>query len=470
MRRLGSLLLAALLVLLLWAHVDAQKTPVQRCMDQVATSASVEDKWAARFNAVTYAITHPPDSFIDLFLDVARLLGKWKAAAEGGFHSKPLEFPRGSLCSCLLTSPGQGQQAPGAPDPAMLSTISLSGGGGFTAEQRGIAATALREARTRGISDRGVVVALAAGFQESGVRNLTYGDLDSVGWLQQRAGWGSLAQRMNPSYAAGKFFDALSHVNGWESMSVTAAAQAVQRSSFPNAYARWEPKAGALLASVQGSSPSAPQPAPGGPTVGPQAPPVGCPQSSQQGLAQAILSAPGTGQGVAGRRTVRDVDTGRVWQIPIPPGKAGIAVNAALDQVGKRYVWATRGPNTFDCSGLVSFAWAKAGVSVYPQTDVMWGQEPRATGMPRAGDLWGWPGMCRCSCSTIRPGGRSWWRHPTRATPSTSSTSTRRPAGRCGPTTPHLPGSPSDTPHSGQRWRVCAILKGNGANPTLRGD
>src|SRR5213082_2971251 len=92
MRRLGSLLLAALLVLLLWAHVDAQKTPVQRCMDQVATSASVEDKWAARFNAVTYAITHPPDSFIDLFLDAARLLGKWKAAAEGGFHSKPLEF------------------------------------------------------------------------------------------------------------------------------------------------------------------------------------------------------------------------------------------------------------------------------------------------------------------------------------------------------------------------------------------
>jgi cell wall-associated NlpC family hydrolase len=392
MRRVGSLLLAALLVLLLWAHVDAQKTPVQRCMDQVATSASVEDKWAARFNAVTYAITHPPNSFIDLFLDVARLLGKWKAAAEGGFRSKPLEFPRGSLCSCLLTSPGQGQQAPGAPDPAMLSTISLSGGGGFTAEQRGIAATALREARTRGISDRGVVVALAAGFQESGVRNLTYGDLDSVGWLQQRAGWGSLAQRMNPGYAAGKFFDALSRVSGWESMSVTAAAQAVQRSGFPNAYAKWESKAGALLASVQGSSPSAPQPAPGGPTVGPQAPPGGCPQSSQQGLAQAILAAPGTGQGVAGRRTVRDVDTGRVWQIPIPPGKAGIAVNAALDQVGKRYVWATRGPNTFDCSGLVSFAWAKAGISVYPQTDVMWSQEPRATGMPRAGDLWGWPG------------------------------------------------------------------------------
>jgi cell wall-associated NlpC family hydrolase len=174
---------------------------------------------------------------------------------------------------------------------------------------------------------------------------------------------------------------------------VTAAAQAVQRSGFPNAYARWEPKAVALLASVQGSSPSAPTASAWRPYRGPAgrawwlpavvaAGPGRKPSWRHRGQARVWLEG----------RTVRDVDTGRVWQIPIPPGKAGVAVNAALDQVGKRYVWGTRGPNTFDCSGLVSFAWAKAGVSVYPQTDVMWGQEPRATGMPRAGDLWGWPG------------------------------------------------------------------------------
>jgi hypothetical protein len=89
--------------------------------------------------------------------------------------------------------------------------------------------------------DRAVVVALAAAMQESGLRNLDYGDRDSLGLFQQRPsqGWGSPEQVQDPRYAADKFYRALRRVDGWPEMRVTDAAQAVQRSAFPEAYQQW---------------------------------------------------------------------------------------------------------------------------------------------------------------------------------------------------------------------------------------
>ena len=45
-------------------------------------------------------------------------------------------------------------------------------------------------------------------------------------------------------------------------------------------------------------------------------------------------------------------------------GAAQIAVQVAMDQLGKPYVWGAAGPNSFDCSGLTMFAYAKAGISL----------------------------------------------------------------------------------------------------------
>lgn len=122
--------------------------------------------------------------------------------------------------------------------------------GGFTGEQVSIARAAVLVADQRRLPARAKLVILATGFQESGIRNLTYGDRDSVGWLQQRpsSGWGTVAQIMDPAYGAGKFYDALVRVPGWQGMPVTVAAQAVQISAFPDAYAKWEASARALLA------------------------------------------------------------------------------------------------------------------------------------------------------------------------------------------------------------------------------
>ncbi len=108
-----------------------------------------------------------------------------------------------------------------------------------------VAKTVMDVAKALGFSRRGAEVALATGLQESGLRNLTYGDRDSLGVFQQRPsqGWGTPAQILNPVYAATKFFEALRRIPGWESLPHTVAAQRVQRSGFPDAYAKWVPQA-----------------------------------------------------------------------------------------------------------------------------------------------------------------------------------------------------------------------------------
>jgi hypothetical protein len=107
------------------------------------------------------------------------------------------------------------------------------------------------------------VIALAAAMQESGLRNLDYGDRDSLGLFQQRpsTGWGTPAQVTDPVYASKLFFGGPSNPNkgktrglldikGWQSMTVTQAAQAVQISAYPDAYAKWETSARAWLAEL----------------------------------------------------------------------------------------------------------------------------------------------------------------------------------------------------------------------------
>lgn len=102
----------------------------------------------------------------------------------------------------------------------------------------------------RGLPGRATLVALMTALQESQLQNLGYGDRDSLGLFQQRptAGWGSPKQIMNPAYAINAFFGGskppdppgLVDIDGWMSMPYTVAAQAVQVSAFPDAYARHE--------------------------------------------------------------------------------------------------------------------------------------------------------------------------------------------------------------------------------------
>ncbi|GAA1708506.1 C40 family peptidase [Streptomyces yatensis] len=101
---------------------------------------------------------------------------------------------------------------------------------------------------TMKIPPRGQVVALATALQESGLRNLNYGDRDSFGLFQQRPsqGWGTNQQVRDPVHASTSFYEHLQEVSGWQSMTAAQAAQAVQVSAYPDAYAKWEPLANTL--------------------------------------------------------------------------------------------------------------------------------------------------------------------------------------------------------------------------------
>lgn len=142
-------------------------------------------------------------------------------------------------------------------------TITLSGASSCTIDTSGLTMDELDDEQIRnagvilsvgrglGIPDRGLVVAIATSFQESGLHNLNYGDRDSLGLFQQRpsTGWGRPDQVTDPEYAARAFFGGPSSptrntgllgVPGWQNMDVWEAAQSVQRSAFPTAYAKWE--------------------------------------------------------------------------------------------------------------------------------------------------------------------------------------------------------------------------------------
>lgn len=127
----------------------------------------------------------------------------------------------------------------------------------LTAVQLQHASTINAVGMSRGLPQRARIIALATAYQESSLRNLPSGDRDSLGLFQQRPsqGWGKPAQIMDPVYASGKFYDALVDVTGWQKMTLTRAAQSVQYSGFPDAYAKWEGQATTLAMALGGAAP-----------------------------------------------------------------------------------------------------------------------------------------------------------------------------------------------------------------------
>jgi hypothetical protein len=114
-------------------------------------------------------------------------------------------------------------------------------------------------AGTVGLPHHAVTIGIAAALQESRLHNLAYGDRDSLGLFQQRPsqGWGTPAQILDPGFAATSFFRHLANIDGWATMSVSDAAQQVQHSAQPHAYAAWEDEARALARATTGEVPGA---------------------------------------------------------------------------------------------------------------------------------------------------------------------------------------------------------------------
>ena len=129
----------------------------------------------------------------------------------------------------------------------------------LTPEQAENAALVTAISVRRGMPARAATIALATAYQESKLYNIESGDRDSLGLFQQRPsqGWGTTEQILDPSYATNAFYDALEKVAGYETMPVTEAAQEVQRSAYPDAYADHEADARVLASALTGNSPRA---------------------------------------------------------------------------------------------------------------------------------------------------------------------------------------------------------------------
>ncbi|CAH0169834.1 MULTISPECIES: LysM domain-containing protein [unclassified Microbacterium] len=146
--------------------------------------------------------------------------------------------------------------------PASVPTPSVAS---TSAELNGLQAEnvrlIIRIGRELGVSDRGIAIALGTSMVEAWLRNLEWGDRDSLGLFQQRpsTGWGEPDQIMNRDHSIRAFFLGTSNADGtttrglldipgWEKMSFADAAQAVQISAYPDRYAKWEDAAYTWLA------------------------------------------------------------------------------------------------------------------------------------------------------------------------------------------------------------------------------
>jgi NlpC/P60 family len=158
----------------------------------------------------------------------------------------------GGLAITACTTPGATTQRGSGNAPA----TGWSALGTWSSEQVTNAATIVAVGQQLHVPPRGWVIAVATAIQESGLRNL--GDLgptndhDSLGLFQQRPsqGWGTPAQILDPVYAATRFYTRLLQVANWQNLPLTVAAQRVQRSAYPTAYANQEHDAFTLVNNV----------------------------------------------------------------------------------------------------------------------------------------------------------------------------------------------------------------------------
>jgi peptidoglycan DL-endopeptidase CwlO len=240
---------------------------------------------------------------------VVSLLGSLIAVAAiatllGGVGSGDFRF--GAPCGSVLASTDP-REAP----PVAVRVSDLD------PEQRSIVELIIAIGKQRRLPPRAWQIAIQAGMTESRLHNLNYGDRDSLGIFQMRPsqGWGSVAQVTDPVYEINKFYDKLLMVPGWETQRPGESAQSVERSAFPSRYHQWEPLAVNVIGAVGGDVTE---------------------------FVRASCTAP----------------------LPASSEVAGRAMQFALGEVGKPYVWGATGPNSYDCSGLMLRAYESAGVTL----------------------------------------------------------------------------------------------------------
>ncbi|MEU9342013.1 C40 family peptidase [Streptomyces sp. NPDC048278] len=211
---------------------------------------------------------------------------------------------------------------------------------------------------------RGQIVALATALQESGLRNLDYGDRDSLGLFQQRPsqGWGTPTEVRDPVHASTKFYEGLLKVKGWQSMTITQAAQAVQKSGYRDAYAKWEPLATAIQKAIAKSRGM----------VGSSSTDSDTGDAAEQPTSSAAAVC-GAGDDGSSFGSIPAGPVPEGYEVPASaPKSIRTAIRWGLGQLGTPYQWggtcsAPHGQDPMgrcDCSSLMQASYKAGGISI----------------------------------------------------------------------------------------------------------
>ena len=170
----------------------------------------------------------------------------------------------GALQAAAAAQEAKQQQTSTTP-PAASGVTCSTAVASLKPDQKPVLNAAVAAAKAAGNDRQGAIVAVTAALQESMLRNLDHGHLDSIGPWQMRPsqGWGTAAQIMDLGYSSAKFQTVLSSVAGWRSMLIGDAAQAVERSGAPDAYTKHVALATMLVDATLGTCTTTPAPATG---------------------------------------------------------------------------------------------------------------------------------------------------------------------------------------------------------------
>lgn len=287
---------------------------------------------------------------------------------------------------------------------------------GFSTEQLKNASTIVQVGRNLGMSTRDIQIALITAMVESNLVNVNYGDRDSLGLFQQRPsqGWGSPEQVMDPIYSATKFFKTLRGLGDRRyQMGMGQAAQAVQRSAFPDRYAERIGEMRKLWPQIQQGAGETPTTIEGQPydiaSMMPQAAPNPMPPSASQMLGAWGMNNPAPVELDAfdGLGTFISPSTNDQIIKPLmeESGEYTKGVNGwrkaviefGRSALGTPYVWGgTNLSSGVDCSGLIQAIFSKAGIEM-PRISYAQANSGKRVGIAglRPGDLYAWDNSSR---------------------------------------------------------------------------
>lgn len=331
------------------SYMDSQNVPGSAgLLSGIQDTGTGTVAWSPTQNAVAY------DSAMLGALKRLPIIGQ-SATLDKNIFFLAQEFEIGTVTPAV--SGGYGNDMVCAVGNSKTVTIAGKYGNPMTLDQQQIANAAIivHTAQSMGVPQQGMVIGIMTALQESSLFNYPNAKIPSsfsdpnmqmggytqanppnngtsLGLFQQQNNWGTVAERMNQSYAAAHFFRHMEGVPNWQALPLGLVAQTVQRSAYPLAYAPWQPGASTLVGAVLGIQCS-----------------TSVNTANMTGTAKTVITA---AQQFVG-------NTPYVWG-----GGTSLGPSMGLNGRGAVGPAGYQGKPGFDCSGLTLYAYSKAGITL----------------------------------------------------------------------------------------------------------